>query len=82
MSLYMCLSICACVSLWYAKYIWHVYQMSQKVQNVKMVSVCVCVYLYMCVCGMPNVKLVFLACMSNETSEKKFITFRILLIDA
>ena len=59
MSLYICLSICACVSLWYAKYIWHVYQMSQKVQNVKMVPVCVCVYLYMCVCGMPNVKLVF-----------------------
>ena len=62
--------------------------MSQNVQNVKMVSVCVCVYLYMCVCGMANVKLVFLACMSNETKcvkcefVKKFITLRILLIDA
>ena len=51
-------------------------------QNVKMVSVCVCLYLYMCVCGMPNVKLVFLACMSNETKSakceffKKFINFK------
>ena len=45
--------------------------MSQKVQNVKMVSVCVCVFLYMCVCGMPNVKLVFLACMSSETKSAK-----------
>ena len=45
--------------------------MSQKVQNVKMVSICVCVYLYMCVCGMPNVKLVFLACTSNETKSAK-----------
>ena len=45
--------------------------MSQKVQNVKIVSVCVCVYLYMCVCGMQNVKLVFLACMSNETKGAK-----------
>ena len=57
-------------------------------QNVKMVSVCVCVYLYMCVCGMSNVKSVFLACMSNETKSakceffNKFITLRILLIDA
>ena len=58
MFLYKCLSICACVSLWYAKYIWHLYQMSQKVQNVKMVSVCVCV-------------LVFLACMSNEAKSAK-----------
>ena len=62
--------------------------MSQKVQNVKMVSVCVCVYLYVCVRDMPNVKLVFLACMSNKTISakceffKKFITLRILLIDA
>ena len=50
--------------------------MSQKVQNVKMVSVCVCVYLYMCVCGMPNVKLVFLAYMSNETKSAKCEFFK------
>ena len=52
------MSVCACASLWYAKYLWHVYQ---RVQNVKMVSVSVCVhvsvYLYVCV-GVPNIKLV------------------------
>ena len=45
-------------------------------QNVKMVSVCVCVYLYMCVCGIPNVKLVFLACMSNEAKSAKCEFFK------
>ena len=50
--------------------------MSQKVQNVKMVFVCVCVYLYMCVCGMPNVKLVFLACMSNEKKVQNVNFFK------
>ena len=45
------MSVCACASLWYAKYLWHVYQ---RVQNVKMVCVCV----YLCVCGVPNIKLV------------------------
>ena len=53
------MSVCACASLWYAKYLWHVYQ---RVQNVKMVSVsvcaCVCVYLCVCVCVVPNIKLV------------------------
>ena len=47
------MSVCACASLWYAKYLWHVYQ---RVQNVKMVSVCVCVHVS--VCGVPNIKLV------------------------
>ena len=42
------MSVCACASLWYAKYLWHVYQ---RVQNVKMVCVCV----FVCV---PNIKLV------------------------
>ena len=50
------------------------------------ICMCLCVSVYVCVC-MPNVK-VFLACMSNETKSakceflKKFITLRILLIDA
>ena len=45
-----CLSVCACAILWYAKYLWHVCQMSQKVQNVKMVSVSVCVHESVCIC--------------------------------
>ena len=45
------------VQVWYAKYLWHVYQ---RVQNVKMVSVSVRVHVsvYLCVCGVPNIKLV------------------------
>ena len=52
------------------------------------IYMCLCVSVYVCVCGVPNVKLVFLACMSNGTKSakceffKKFITLRILLIDA
>ena len=46
-----------------------VYQMSQKVQNAKLVSACVCVSLY--VCGAPNVKLVSLACMLNDPKSVK-----------
>ena len=40
-SMYACMSVCACVSLWYTKCLWNVYQ---RVQNVKMVSgsVCIC----------------------------------------
>ena len=53
------MSVCACASLWYAKYLWHVYQ---RVQNVKMVSLSVCVHvsvcICVCVCGVPNIKLV------------------------
>ena len=82
MSLYMCvyvcacLSVCACAIVWYAKYLWHVCQMSQKVQNVKMVPVSVCVHesfvcTSMCVCGVPNVKLVSLACMPNDPKSVK-----------
>ena len=62
--------------------------MSHNVQNVKMVSVCVCVYLYMCVCGYAKCKISIFGIMSNETKSakceffKKFITLRILLIDA
>ena len=41
------MSVCACGSLWYAKYLWHVYQ---RVQNVKMVSVSVCVHVSVCIC--------------------------------
>ena len=53
-----CMSVCACASLLYAKYLWHVYQ---RVQNVKMVSVSVCVHVSVCIfvcCGVPNIKLV------------------------
>ena len=33
-----------------AKYLWYVCQMSQKVQNVEMVSVSVCVHVSVCIC--------------------------------
>ena len=51
------MSVCACASLWYAKYLWHVYQ---RVQNVKMVSVSVSVHVSVCIClcGVPNIKFV------------------------
>ena len=49
------MSVCACASLWYVKYLWHVYQ---RVQNVKMVSVYLCVHVCVCVCGVPNIKLI------------------------
>ena len=34
-------------------------------------SACVCVSVYMCVCGIPNVKLVSFTCMPNEPKSTK-----------
>ena len=61
---------------------------SAKCENGICMCLCVTVCVCLCVCGVPNVKLVFLACMSNEAKSakceffKKFITLRIVLIDA
>ena len=46
-SMYACMSVCACVSLWYTKYLWNVYQ---RLQNVKMVSESLCVHVPVCIC--------------------------------
>ena len=76
MSVYLCICI-SVLSQICNKYIWHVCQMSQKVQNVKMVFVsvcvcpCVCVYLYFCVCGVPFINLVSLAFYPNKPKSAK-----------
>ena len=58
------MSVCACLSLWYAKYLWHVYQ---RVQNVKMVSVSMCVHVSVCIC---HSTLMSVHWVSQITSEK------------
>ena len=71
-----CLCVCMCNSV-VCQISWHVCQMSQKVQNVKMVSLsvcaCVCVHLYFSVCvyGVPFKNLVSLTCMPNKPKSAK-----------
>ena len=75
---WMCLCICACVYLWHAKYIkfvslayMHVTKSAKCESGTTSVSMCVCVcpficmYLY-CVCGVPNIKLVYLVWMCKN----------------
>ena len=54
----------------------------QKVQNIKMAAISVCLYMCMClcvsislcvfVCDVPNIKLVSLAFMPNESKSEKY----------
>ena len=94
--LYLCVNVsvhmseylCMCKSVVCQIYLACIPNEAKSAKSENGICMCLCVSVYVCVCGMPNVKLVFFACMSNEPKSakceffKKFITLRILLIDA
>ena len=68
-TVHVCVYVCACVSMWYAKYLWHVHQ---RVQNVKMVSVSVCACVCECVCvWYATYKLIIFGMFANEPKSTK-----------